>query len=54
MSMSWDSSKRLEIVARRVRSGEEKRAIVAEASQGLRNAWAGPRRQTSDRFRGRI
>ncbi len=44
MSMSGDSSKRLEIVARRVRSDDEKRAIVAEASQGLRNASAVARR----------
>ena len=36
MDMSGDSSKRFDIVAetRRVRSDEEKRAIVAEASQG--------------------
>lgn len=44
MSMSGDSSKRLDIVARRVRSDDEKRAIVAEASQGFRNASAVVRR----------
>lgn len=44
MSMSGDSSKRLDIVARRVRSDDEKRAIVAEASQGFRNASAVARR----------
>jgi len=38
VSMSGDSSKPTELVARRVRSDEEKRAIVAEASQGFRNA----------------
>jgi transposase len=38
MSMSGDSSKSLDIVARRVRSDDEKRAIVAEASQGFRMA----------------
>ncbi len=44
MSMSGDSSKRLDIVSRRVRGDEEKRAIVAEASQGFRNASAVARR----------
>ena len=44
MSMSGDSSKRLDLVVRRVRSDDEKRAIVAEASQGFRNASAVARR----------
>ena len=46
MGMSGDSSKRFDIVAetRRVRSDDEKRAIVAEASQGFRNASAVARR----------
>ena len=42
--MSGDSSKGLDIVARRVRRDDEKRAIVAEASQGFRNASAVARR----------
>ena len=46
MGMSGDGSKRFDIVAemRRVRSDDEKRAIVAEASQGFRNASAVARR----------
>ena len=44
MSMSGDSSKPTELVTRRVRSDDEKRAIVAEASQGFRNASAIARR----------
>ena len=46
MGMSGDSSKGFDIVAetRRVRSDDEKRAIVAEASQGFRNASAVARR----------
>ena len=44
MSMSGDSSKPTELVTRRVRSDDEKRAIVAEASQGFRNASAVARR----------
>ena len=46
MGMSGDSSKRFDIVAetRRVRSDDEKLAIIAEASQGYRNASAVARR----------
>ena len=44
MSMSGDSSKPTELVTRRVRSDDEKRVIVAEASQGFRNASAVARR----------
>jgi transposase len=46
VGMSGDSSKRFDIVAetRRVRSDDEKRAIIAEASQGFRNASAVARR----------
>jgi transposase len=44
VSMSGDNSKPTELVARRVRSDDEKRAIVAEASQGFRNASAVARR----------
>lgn len=46
MGMSGDSSRRYDIVAetRRVRSEAEKRAIVAEASEGHRNASAVARR----------
>lgn len=46
MGMSGDSSRRFEIVAetRRVRSEAEKRAIVAEASEGHRNTSAVARR----------
>lgn len=46
MGMSGESSRRFDIVAqtRRVRSDEEKRAIIAEASQGYRNTSAVARR----------
>ena len=46
MGMSGDSSRRYDIVAgtRRVRSEAEKRAIVAEASEGHRNTSAVARR----------
>ena len=46
MDMSGDHFKRFDIVAetRRVRSDDEKRAIIAEASQGYRNASAVARR----------
>ena len=46
MGMSGDRSKHFDIIAetRRVRSDEEKRAIVAEASKGYRNASAVARR----------
>lgn len=46
MDMSGDNLKRFDIVAetRRVRSDDEKRAIIAEASQGYRNASAVARR----------
>ena len=46
MGMSGDRSKHFDIVAetRRIRSDEEKRAIVAEASNGYRNVSAVARR----------
>lgn len=46
MGMSGDGSRRFDIVAetRRLRTDEEKRAIVAEASNGYRNASAVARR----------
>jgi transposase len=46
VGMSGDRSKHFDIIAetRRVRSDEEKRAIVAEASKGYRNASAVARR----------
>lgn len=46
MSMSGDSSKRLDIVARRVRSDDEKRPIIAEASEG---SCFNPRPRVSER-----